>query len=466
MNAFVVGNLAVYHGKGVGLITGLQTEDPRGNPCTICALELKKSNAQVRVDHPGQATIRAIMTPKELDEVYEILKDQDVKPNKTTWNRRYRGYIQNINSGIPELIASVFRDLELLGITKSLSFGESKIYTEAKELIIEEGAYTLLEPHINEFLLPFNDFKNWGHLQNLKQLLNKNLPVKDVDLSAKGLKEISSLKLYIDADVMEGEHKFAHFFNALIAEITKLEDEANKIIMRLARKELNKAHTPNKNGSSDSGNDLQILLQWKKIGLVGVLEPQELYRHKSYEQLTNLFIDKGCAGLEDFDLESVVAPMVTFANHHLITLVHEAITDLDLKRERRKRTRSRAKPVARRGREKQEKILEAPIALNSALKKVEQVIKDFKPKASKGLSFSELQKEIFNSFQTLDTRARMESLAVTRTYLAENLEQHREEVGKKLEEIFREAKERGEKEKEEKAKNKKKNKATKSAKDD
>ncbi len=466
MNAFVVGNLAVYHGKGVGLITGLQTEDPRGNSCTICALELKKSTAQVRVDHPGQSTIRAVMTPKELDEVYTILKTQDVKPNKTTWNRRYRGYIQNINSGIPELIASVFRDLELLGITKSLSFGESKIYTEAKELIIEEGAYTLLEPHMNEFLLPFNDLKNWAHLQNLKQMLNKGLPVKNAEFSDKGLKEISNLRLTIDADLLDGEHKFAHFFNALVAEVTKLEDEANKTIMRLARKEINKAHEPNKS-SSDGGNDLKVLLKWKKIRLVGILEPQELYSHKSYEQLTNLFVDKGSAGLEDFDLESIVEPMVRFANHHLITLIHELITDLDLKRERRRRTRSRAKPakpVTRRGRGKAEPEPEAPLVLNAALRKIEGVIKEFKPKSTKGLTFAELQQEIYDCFQTLDTRVRMESLEVTRTYLAENLDKHREKVAKELEEIFREAKERGEREKEEKAKNKRKNKAKKSAK--
>ena len=79
------------------------------------------------------------MDDGELEDVYEILRTQDVKPNTTTWNRRYRGYIQNINSGIPKEIASVLRDLELLSIRKSLSFGESKIYSDAKELIVEEA---------------------------------------------------------------------------------------------------------------------------------------------------------------------------------------------------------------------------------------------------------------------------------------------------------------------------------------
>ena len=90
---------------------------------------------------------------------------QDVKPNTTTWNRRYRGYIQNINLG-SQRDRSVLRDLELLSIRKSLSFGESKIYADAKELIVEEGAYTLMMPKMKEFLLPLNNIKAHAILQN------------------------------------------------------------------------------------------------------------------------------------------------------------------------------------------------------------------------------------------------------------------------------------------------------------
>ena len=68
----------------------------------ICILDLKKSTAQVRIDHPSQTSVRTVMNEEELQEVYEILRKRNVKPNTTTWNRRYRGYIQNINSGIPK----------------------------------------------------------------------------------------------------------------------------------------------------------------------------------------------------------------------------------------------------------------------------------------------------------------------------------------------------------------------------
>ena len=56
--------------------------------------------------------------------------------NQTTWNRRYREYVQNINSGEPLKIASVLRELELFNIRKPLSFGESKMHTKALELVV------------------------------------------------------------------------------------------------------------------------------------------------------------------------------------------------------------------------------------------------------------------------------------------------------------------------------------------
>lgn len=456
MNPFAIGNLAVYHGKGVGLITGLQTKDPRGNPSRICKLDLKKSSAQVRVDHPSQTTIRTVMSDTELEGVYDILREQDIKPNKTTWNRRYRGYIQNINSGIPELIAGVLRDLELLGITKSLSFGESKIYADAKELIVEEGAYTLMVPTLNEFLLPFNNVKAHSLLQNLNAVLQKSVKDDAFDFSAKGLKDISNLTLSLPTDVEEGEHKFIHLFNALITSLMEVEKEANKIIMRIARKALNAAHTPNKEKIEAMEECFQILVPWKNISLVGVLEPMELYKHKSYESLKNLFTDKGCLGLESFDLEAVVKPMVEFANYHLLLQLRDSLADLDLKRERKRRRRVKPKPLVRKSLREKEPQEQAPKILLDAIQEIEKVVKVFKPTLTKKATFEDIQEDVFNCFLELDTEVRMHSLVVTQVYLEENLDQYREVIMGQLDEIFKEARLKGEQEKEDKAKKKSK----------
>ena len=145
MSHFAIGDCAVYYGRGVGVVIGQEGEDPRGNPCEIFVLQLEKSLARVRADDPTTSTIRPVMTKELLEQVYETLADRSTKPSQTTWNRRYREYVQKIQSGAPLEVASVLRDLELLSIRKSLSFGESKIYSQARNLVIEEGAYVEIE---------------------------------------------------------------------------------------------------------------------------------------------------------------------------------------------------------------------------------------------------------------------------------------------------------------------------------
>ena len=467
MNPFAIGNLAVYHGKGVGLITGLNTTDPKGNPCLICQLSLKKSFAHVRVDHPSQATIRTIMSKDELEDVYDILRKQDVKPNTTTWNRRYRGYIQNINSGIPKEIASVLRDLELLGIRKSLSFGESKIYADAKELIVEEGAYTLMMPKLTEFLHPFNNVKAHAILQNLNTVLQKSLKNDAFDFSSKGMKDLSNLKIAFESDGHEGEFRFVSLFNALVDGLSAAEEEANKIIMRTARKALNAAHTP----SSVKPDNLQacfgLLVPWRDISLVGTLEKRALSSHKSYDSMKNLFTEKGCVGLDDFDLASIVKPMVEFASHHLLLQLRDVLVELDLKMERKRRTRAKPKPIVRKSLRSSIPELQAPKDRQAAISKIEKDIKGFKPVAGKPSSFQDLQDKVYTCFLDLDTMTRMSSLQTIQTYLSENLDEYRVVISEQLDLIFADARAKGEKEKEEKSKKSKSSKkSAKKAKDD
>jgi CarD family transcriptional regulator len=151
MSDFAIGDCAVYYGRGVGIVVGQEGKDPRGTPCKIFVLQLEKSIARVRSDNPETSTIRPVITKELLDEVYETLSDRSTKPSQTTWNRRYREYVQKIQSGEPLEVATVLRDLELLSIRKSLSFGESKIYTQARNLVIEEGAYVEIENTLVSF---------------------------------------------------------------------------------------------------------------------------------------------------------------------------------------------------------------------------------------------------------------------------------------------------------------------------
>ena len=207
-------------------------------------------------------------------------------------------------------------------------------------------------------------------------------------------------------------------------------------------------------------------MPWKDISLVGILEHRILASHRSYDSIRNLFTEKGCDGLEDLDLRSIINPMVEFASHHLLLQFRDVLGALDLKMERRRRTRAKPKPVVRKSERSTEQEPEAPKVLNSAIRQVEKDVKGFKPEAGKPESFADLQSKVYTCFIDLDTVARLSSLETIKTYLTENLEEYREIIVEHLDEIFADARLKGEKEKEEKAKAKKNKSAKKSKTED
>ena len=84
--------------------------------------------------------MRQVIGQTQVDKVYAVLKDRDVPTDNQTWNRRYREYLNKIQSGDPVEVGKVLQDLALLRHKKNLSFGERKMYDQASTLLIQELA--------------------------------------------------------------------------------------------------------------------------------------------------------------------------------------------------------------------------------------------------------------------------------------------------------------------------------------
>jgi CarD family transcriptional regulator len=84
--------------------------------------------------------LRGIISEEEIPKVYEILRGRDVTIDKQIWNKRYKEYIEKINTGSVFEIAEVLRDLLILKYDheKELSFGERKMMDTAKNLLVKE----------------------------------------------------------------------------------------------------------------------------------------------------------------------------------------------------------------------------------------------------------------------------------------------------------------------------------------
>jgi CarD family transcriptional regulator len=91
-------------------------------------------------DQVETVRLRGVIRKIDVSKVIHILKDRDVTIDNQTWNRRYREYMEKINTGSIYEIAEVLRDLHLLKTEKELSFGERKIMDTAKNLLVKELA--------------------------------------------------------------------------------------------------------------------------------------------------------------------------------------------------------------------------------------------------------------------------------------------------------------------------------------
>ena len=79
-------------------------------------------------------------------QILKFLKDQNVKVDMSTWNRRHREYTLKVKTGSLLEIADVLRQLLLLKMTKKLSFGERKMLDQCKDLIVKEIALSTGSP--------------------------------------------------------------------------------------------------------------------------------------------------------------------------------------------------------------------------------------------------------------------------------------------------------------------------------
>lgn len=139
---FEVGQKVVYPGHGVGQIQTIEVKEIAGTSISFYMIRILESDVTVmvplnKVDNVG---LRPTATEGEVKEVYGMLRDKKVVVEQTTWNRRYREYMEKIKTGSVFEICEVLRDLCVIREDKVLSFGERKMLELAKGLLVKELA--------------------------------------------------------------------------------------------------------------------------------------------------------------------------------------------------------------------------------------------------------------------------------------------------------------------------------------
>ena len=140
MSDFKIGDKAVYPAHGVAEVVGIENKEINSQVCSFYVLKVLDTEMQILVPKAKaeQVGLRPIATVDEVEEVFDILREQDVHIDKQTWNRRYRGFMEKIRTGSLFEVGQVFRDLSLLKNHKTLSHGERQMLNTARNLVIRE----------------------------------------------------------------------------------------------------------------------------------------------------------------------------------------------------------------------------------------------------------------------------------------------------------------------------------------
>lgn len=139
---FEIGDRAVYPAHGVGRVTRIVEEpEMEGLEAPYYVIQLDNGTTiYVPLANAEAVGMRTVVGVEHVERVYEVLAERDVPADNQTWNRRYREYMNRIKTGDPLEVAKVLRDLALLRTDKTLSFGERKMFDQARTLLAQELA--------------------------------------------------------------------------------------------------------------------------------------------------------------------------------------------------------------------------------------------------------------------------------------------------------------------------------------
>lgn len=137
---FNVGDMAVYPVQGVTEILGIETIEIAGTKSRFYVLRRLDSDDTIRVPvaNVKRVGLRSLVTADEIEDVMTVLTADKIAIEEPNWNRRYRRYVEKIQSGSLEDVAQVLRDLHLTRSDKQLSYGERRVYEMAMDLLVQE----------------------------------------------------------------------------------------------------------------------------------------------------------------------------------------------------------------------------------------------------------------------------------------------------------------------------------------
>lgn len=130
----------VYPGHGVAKVRGVTEKRVNGkvNKYITCSVVSSGLSLIIPLDKTKELGVRSILTKEQADAVLRDIQYRDVTVDNTTWNRRYRDFMEKINSGDVNEVVYVYLALKKMRTQKDMSFGERKMLESVKNILNTE----------------------------------------------------------------------------------------------------------------------------------------------------------------------------------------------------------------------------------------------------------------------------------------------------------------------------------------
>ena len=145
---FSKGDAVIYPQHGAGRVISVEkrTVGEIERDYLVIDLELQDLKVWVPVDEAEQVGVRPPTPADELEDLFELLDDHDVRI-PTNFSRRMKNNQSRMNDGDVWQLAEVVRNLAIRRAKNHLSPSEKTLYTHARNLLVAEVALSMGTDH-------------------------------------------------------------------------------------------------------------------------------------------------------------------------------------------------------------------------------------------------------------------------------------------------------------------------------
>jgi CarD family transcriptional regulator len=136
---YKIGDKIVYPMHGAGIIEQIEQKVILGERREYYVLRVPCGDMKIMipVDKSDSIGVRTVISAPEMDEVLTILRSESTDMS-TNWNRRYRENTEKLKTGDAREVAEVVRNLLRTDREKTLSTGEKKMLSSARQILVSE----------------------------------------------------------------------------------------------------------------------------------------------------------------------------------------------------------------------------------------------------------------------------------------------------------------------------------------